>query len=469
METFEIYVGIVDGWVWGYFLMFLLVGTGVFLTLRLRFVQFRHFRHAWDCISGRWDDPKDKGEVTHFQALSTALSATIGTGNIAGVATAIAAGGPGAVFWMWVTAVVGMCTKFTCCLLAQHYREIDSSGVVAGGPMYYLAKGLKRPWLGAVFALFAAIASFGIGNMVQANSVVNPFIQGVDSPRGKTALALGIGVVMAVLVALVIIGGIRRIARVAERIVPLMAVVYVLTALVIIVLNYEKVPAAFAAIFAGAFGLKQVGGGVLGYGVAQAMRFGIARGLFSNEAGLGSAAIAHAPARTSEPVREGLVAMLGPFIDTIVICTMTALIIIMSGLYQGTGLDSAALSAAAFGKEMPRFGPHVVSFGLVLFAFTTMIGWSYYGDRSVYYLFGRRGREAARVYRWIYVALIPVGAVIPLKVIWGLSDIANGLMAFPNLVALLGLSGVVAKMLRDYERRLPKMRRVGEMQLPFVK
>ena len=243
-----------------------------------------------------------------------------------------------------------------------------------------------------------------------------------------------------------------------------MAVVYVVTALVIIALNYEKVPAAFAAIFAGAFGLKQLGGGALGYGVAQAMRFGIARGLFSNESGLGSAAIAHAPARTKEPVREGMVAMLGPFIDTIVICTMTALIIIMSGLYHGTGLDSAALSAAAFGHELPRFGPLVVKFGLVFFAFSTIIGWSYYGDRSVYFLFGARGVQA---YRWLYVALIPLGAAMKVGLIWGLSDIANGLMAFPNLVALIGLSGLVAKMLRDYERRLPRMKAKGKNQLPF--
>jgi len=437
--------------------MFLLVGTGVFLTFRLRFVQFRLFRHAWDCISGRWDDPNDKGEITHFQALSTALSATIGTGNIAGVATAIAAGGPGAVFWMWVTALVGMCTKFTCCLLAQKYRQIDENGVVAGGPMYYLAIGMKLPWLGAAFAVFTVIASLGIGNMVQANSVALPFVQGVAAEKAQT-VSLIIGLVIAGLVAIVIIGGVRRIAKLAQRVVPLMAIIYVLTALVIIIANLDKVPGAFGEIFRGAFGLEQAGGGVLGYGVAQAMRFGIARGLFSNESGLGSAAIAHAPAKTKEPVREGLVAMLGPFIDTIVICTMTALIIVMSGLYQGTGLDSAALSAAAFDSQLPRWGGLVVSFGLVLFAFTTIVGWSYYGDRAVYYLFGARGKGAVKIYRWLYVCLIPLGAVMKVGLIWGLADIANGLMAFPNLIALLGLSGVVGKLLRDYERRLPEMR-----------
>ena len=459
MSVLERYIATADGWIWGCFLMFLLVGTGVYLTIRLRFVQFRLFFHGWDCVSGRWDDPEDDGEVTYLQALSTALAATIGTGNIAGVATAITAGGPGAVFWMWVTAIEGMSTKFTCCMLAHHYRDIRDSEV-AGGPMYYLSRGLNMSWLGAAFALFAIIASFGIGNMVQANSVVDPFLSKVSSEI-HFPVAVTIGAFMASIVALVIIGGIRRIARVAEKIVPFMAMVYVGTALVIIALNFEKVPAAFHAIFAGAFGVKSALGGAVGYGVREAMRFGIARGLFSNESGLGSAAIAHAAARTKEPVREGCVAMLGPFIDTIVICTMTALIIVMSGLYncQAGELNGAALSAAAFEKGLPRFGSFVVSFGLIFFSFTTIIGWSYYGDRSVYYLFGRSGRQAAQVYRWLYVIMIPVGASIPLKMVWNLADIANGLMAFPNLVALVGLSGVVANMLRDYERRLPDMNR----------
>lgn len=445
----------IDGWVWGYFLMFMLVGTGIFLTLRLRFVQFRHFRHGWSLVSGRWDDKKDTGEITHIQALSTALSATIGTGNIAGVATAIASGGPGAVFWMWVTAVVGMCTKFTCCLLALHYREIDRHGDVSGGPMHYLSSGLKLPRLGWLFALFAAVASFGIGNMVQANSVANPLHDYLGWPKEI------IGIVLAVLVALVIIGGIRRIAHLAERVVPLMAVLYVIGAAIILIMQIDQVPAAFGAIFKGAFGAQPVAGGVLGYTVTQAMRFGIARGLFSNESGLGSAAIAHAPARTKEPVREGFVAMLGPFIDTIVICTLTALVIIVSGLYQEGELTGATLSSAAFDKSLPGIGRHIVSFGLVFFAFTTMVGWSYYGDRSVKFLFRHHGMKAVHVYRWIYVILIPVGATASLPLVWNLSDIANGLMAFPNLIALIGLSGTALKFLRDYEKRLPGMRPVG--------
>jgi AGCS family alanine or glycine:cation symporter len=452
MMTLAQWIDRIDGWVWGYFLMFVLVGTGIFLTIRMRFVQARHFRHGWDLITGRWDDPKDGGEITHFQALSTALSATIGTGNIAGVATAIASGGPGAVFWMWMTAVVGMCTKFTCCMLAQKFREIDKDGVVAGGPMYYLRDGLKLPWAGALFAFFAAFASFGIGNMVQANSVANPIYDYLGFPK------LIIGVVLAILVGMVIIGGVRRIARVAERIVPFMAIVYVGGAIIILLVHIREVPAAFEEILAGAFGIKSIGGGILGYTVAQAMRFGIARGLFSNEAGLGSAAIAHAPARTKEPVREGLVAMLGPFIDTIVICSMTALVIIVSGLYQDGKLTGATLSAEAFDRTLPGIGRHIVSFGLVFFAFTTMVGWSYYGDRSVNYLFGQHGKQAVMAYRWVYCLLIPIGAAMSLPVIWNLSDIANGLMAFPNLIALIGLSSFVAKMLRDYEKRRPEMK-----------
>lgn len=452
MEVINHWVGVIDGWVWGYFLMFMLVGTGIFLSIRMKFVQFRFFKHGFSLITGKWDDPQDKGEITHFQALSTALSATIGTGNIAGVATAIASGGPGAVFWMWMTAIVGMCTKFCCCLLAQHYREIDDDGEVLGGPMIYLKMGMKLPWLGVLFAVFAAIASFGIGNMVQSNSVANPIYDYLGIPK------IFIGIVLGILVAVVIIGGVKRIANFASRVVPFMAVVYVLSALFILFVNIKLVPAAFMQIIEGAFGLKQVGGGVLGFTVMQAMRFGVARGLFSNESGLGSAAIAHAPAKTKEPVREGMVAMLGPFIDTIVICTMTALVVIISGLFQGHDLTGATLTAAAFDKSFPLFGKHVVSFGIIFFAFTTMVGWSYYGDRSVSFLFPRCKKKAVLIYRIIYVVLIPVGASLSLPLVWNLSDIANGLMAFPNLVALIGLSGVVVKLLRDYEKRYPEMK-----------
>ncbi|MCK4303057.1 MAG: sodium:alanine symporter family protein [Candidatus Eisenbacteria sp.] len=463
---FATVVSTVDGWIWGHFMMFVLVGTGIYLTIRMRFIQVRLFKHGWSLISGRWDDPKDRGETTHLQALSTALSATIGTGNIAGVATALVAGGPGAVFWMWVTGLVGMCTKGVGSILSQRYREIDAEGVVAGGPMYYLRDGLRAPWLGWLFAFFTAIAAFGIGNMVQANSVADPISRYLGrgsgfelGSMGYVAWSkLGIGVVLAVLVAFVIIGGVRRIARVAEKIVPLMAVLYVVFALMILATRVDAIPAAFAAIFRGAFSATAVGGGVVGYTFSQAMRHGIARGLFSNEAGLGSASIAHASAKTKEPVREGLVSMLGPFIDTITICTITALVIITSGILGLSENNGAALSAEAFETGLPGFGAHLVSFGLVFFAFTTIIGWSYYGDRSIYFLFGHHGKRAVRTYHWIYVALIPIGAAVKLEVIWGVADIFNGLMAFPNLVALIGLSGVLARMVRDYDQRLPQMR-----------
>ena len=464
MEQFQHLLNLIDSYLWGHFLIFILLATGVFLSIRLKFVQFRCFLHGVSCVSGKWDGPGEKGEITYFQALSTALSATIGTGNIAGVATAIAAGGPGAVFWMWVTAFLGMATKFTCCMLAVRFREIDKNGVVAGGPMYYLDKGLGKRYLGISFALFTVIASFGIGNMVQANSVADPFVHNYPG-NTRILLALIIGIIMAILVGIVIIGGVKRIAKIAEKIVPFMALVYVVTALIIMAFNMEKLIPVLKEIFKGAFGIDSITGGVAGYSVMKAMQFGIARGVFSNESGLGSAAIAHAAAKTKEPVREGCVAMLGPFIDTIIVCTMTAIVIIISGVYDDGKLNGAALSAAAFEKAMPNFGSYVVSFGLILFAFTTIIGWSYYGDRSVYYLFGERGAMATKIYRWLYVIMIPVGASVPLTLVWTLSDITNGLMALPNLIGLIALSGYTYDMLKDYENRLPSMKesiRMGE-------
>ncbi len=443
----QVFLDFIDRLLWGHLLAPLLLGTGIFLSIRLRFVQFRYFIHGIECLRGKWND-EGKGEITYFQALSTALSATIGTGNIAGVATAIAAGGPGAVFWMWITAIFGMATKFSCCMLAVKFRKIDEKGTVAGGPMYYLEHGLKKRYLGILFAFFTAFASFGIGNMVQANSVVDPFVHAFPE-HVKRRVSLAIGITMAVFVGIVIIGGVKRIAKVAERIVPFMAAVYVFAALTIIFSNLDKIPSVLKTIFKEAFGIDSITGGAAGYSVQKAIQFGIARGIFSNESGLGSAAIAHAAAKTKEPVREGSVAMLGPFIDTIVICTMTAIVIIISGMHK-KGLDGAALSAKAFEVMLPNFGSYVVSFGLVLFAFTTMIGWSYYGDRAVYYLFGE---DAVKIYRWIYVILIPIGAVIPLRLVWTLSDIMNALMAFPNLIGLIGLSGYMYDIIKDYERR----------------
>ncbi|MDD3147975.1 MAG: sodium:alanine symporter family protein [Candidatus Riflebacteria bacterium] len=473
MEALARLIDTVNGFVWGYFLMFLIVGTGIFLTIRMRFVQIRFFGHALSLLSGKWGKHDDAGEITHFQALSTALAATVGTGNIAGVATAIASGGPGAVFWMWVSAFIGMCTKFTCCSLAMNFRTIDADGEVAGGPMYYLRDGLKKPWLGFLFAIFTFIASFGIGNMVQANSVAAPLHNYLASAgitagavtEGADPVKFVIGVIIAILVGAVILGGIRRIASFADKVVPFMALFYVLASLYILFIQRENLIPALKMILGSAFGLKEAAGGVLGFSVSQAMRWGVARGLFSNEAGLGSAPIAHAAAKTSVPVREGLVALLEPFIDTIVICTMTALVIITSGYFNSAdtalfaGLKGAELTAAAYQHNV-AWGHHVVSIGLVFFTFTTMVGWSYYGDRSVRYMFDSnpvRAKKAVFAYRLVYVLLIPVGAAVPLELVWNMSDLANGLMALPNIIALIALSGVASGMLRDYELKFPEM------------
>lgn len=441
--------GALAGYVWGIPSIVLLVGTGLYLTVRLRLVQLRGFGHSLALIGGRYDRARDPGEVTHYQALSAALSATIGTGNIAGVATAIAFGGPGAVFWMWVTALVGMATKYTSCTLALKFRTIHPGGEVSGGPMYTLRHGLGMPALGAAFAVFALIASFGIGNMVQANSVVDGL--GYIAPQvGEFKLA--IGVVMALSVGLVIIGGIKRIARVASRIVPFMAITYCGAALFILALNVEKVPAAIATIINHALNPWAFGGGAIG----AALQYGVARGVFSNESGLGSAPMAHAAARTKEPVREGLVAMIGPFIDTIVICTMTALVIIIMGAWgdaKPEAFDGAALSAYAFQLALGRTGAWVVGLGLAFFAYSTIIAWSYYGDRSAEYLFGER---AVLPYRIIYTVLVVVGAYVPLKLVWNFADIANMFMAVPNLVSVILLSGLTVRLSDDYFGRMKK-------------
>lgn len=429
-----------SGWVWGPVTIGLLVGSGIFITLLVGLIQLRRFGYAWKLISGKFDNPDDQGEITHFQALSAALSATIGTGNIAGVGTAVALGGPGAVFWMWVTAVFGMALKYAECLLSLHFRTIHEDGSVSAGPMYYLEKGLGQKWLGMLFALFAAVASFGIGNMAQANSVAEPLQSYFGIPK------LATGLIIAALVFAVIVGGIRRIGRVASKLVPFMSVFYVLGALLVIGRHYELLPDAFAQIFRGAFSGSAATGGFAGAAVAQAIRFGVARGVFSNEAGLGSAPIAHGAARTEEPVREGLVAMLGPFIDTITICTMTALVIILTGAYQG-GLSGAELTASAFNLGLPGQGGYIVAIGIAFFAFSTAISWSYYGDRSVEYLFGPR---LVLPYRVLFCLLLPVGAAIELELVWTISDIFNALMAWPNLLGLLCLSPLVWRKTREY-------------------
>jgi AGCS family alanine or glycine:cation symporter len=439
--------GKLAGYVWGIPSIVLLVGTGLYLSFRLRLIQLSGFKHAIGLISGKYDRADDPGEVSHFQALSTALSATIGTGNIAGVATAIAFGGPGAVFWMWVTALVGMATKYISCSLALKFREIHPNGEVSGGPMYTLKNGLNMPKLGAAFAAFTLVASFGIGNMVQSNSVVDGLRFIVPQ---AAEFKLTIGTVIAAAVGLVIIGGIRRIAKVASRIVPFMAIAYCGSALLILALNIEKIPGAFFTIINHALNPWAFGGGAIG----AALQYGVARGVFSNESGLGSAPMAHAAARTREPVREGLVAMIGPFIDTIVICTMTALVIVVMGAWgenRPETFQGAALSAYAFKQGIGEAGAWVVGFGLVFFAYSTIIAWSYYGDRSAEYLFGSR---AVVPYRIVYTALVIVGAVVPLKLVWNFADIANMFMAVPNLISVILLAGLARELTKDYFSRM---------------
>ncbi len=435
-------LNIIDGYAWGPVLIVLLLGTGIFLAFRLGFPQLRRFKHAMALISGRYDDPEDEGALTHFQALAAALSATIGTGNIAGVGIALAAGGPGAIFWMWVTGFLGMGVKYTECTLGHHYRVVHEDGTASGGPMYYLERGLNAKWLGITFAIFALVASFGIGDMVQANSVAKPLADNLGFPT------LATGFIMAILVGLVIIGGIRRIGRVASKLVQLMSIAYVIGALIILIANYEKVPGAFALIFNSAFSVKAASGGFLGATLLHIIREGVARGLFSNESGLGSAPIAHAAAKTKEPVREGLVAMVGPFVDTLIICTMTALVIIATGVWD-SGLTSSPLTSLAFQTGLAG-GEWIVTFGLVFFAFSTMISWSYYGDRCAEYLFGKK---AVMAYRWVFVLVIPLGAYTEIGLIWLLSDIFNAMMAFPNLIGIIGLSPVVYKLSKEYFSR----------------
>ncbi len=438
--------GTLSGYIWGLPSIILLVGTGIYLTIRLRFIQLRGIKHSFQLITGKYDKKDDPGEVTHFQALSAALSATIGTGNIAGVATAISFGGPGAVFWMWVTAFVGMATKYTSCALALKFRSIHPNGEISGGPMYTLKNGLKMPRLGALFAFFTLIAAFGIGNMVQANSVVDGFRFVIPEANDYRLI---FGIVIAIAVGLVIIGGIKRIAKVASRIVPFMAIAYCGAALFILVLNIDKIPSALATIVNYALNPWAVGGGAIG----SALQYGVARGVFSNESGLGSAPMAHAAAKTTEPVREGLVAMIGPFIDTIIICTMTALVIIVMGAWgdaKPENLNGAALSAYAFQKALGTAGGWIVGFGLVFFAYSTIISWSYYGDRSAEYLFGER---AVLPYRIIYTVLVIVGAYVPLKLVWNFADIMNMLMAAPNLISLILLAKLMKKLGDEYFHR----------------
>ena len=432
----------INSLVWGWPTVILIAVTGIALMVGLRFMPLTRLVYGVRMMLAPVDADAREGEITPFQALMTSLSATIGTGNIAGVAGAIAVGGPGAVFWMWVIAVFGIATKYAEAVLAVQYRETDAAGDHVGGPMYYIRNGLgaRWAWLGGLFALFGMLAGFGIGNGVQAFEVSSA-LETAGVPRGVT------GVVLGVLVFAVVVGGIRRIAKAASAIVPLMSILYVLACLVILLINITALPEAFGIIFTNAFTGEAAAGGALG----QVILMGFKRGIFSNEAGLGSAPIAHAAARTTDPVRQGTVAMLGTFIDTIIICTMTALVIISTGAYSqlvdGGRLSGANLSIAAFNSGLPGSG-WVVTVGLVIFAFTTVLGWSFYGERCTSYLFGDK---AVMPFRLLWVAMVVFASIAGTSgAIWGIADTLNGLMALPNLIALLLLSGTVFRLTREY-------------------
>jgi len=430
-----------SSWLWGPVMLVCLLGVGIFLTFGLQLFPWRKTPLAFISLC-RTPEATRQGNITPFQALMTALSATIGTGNIAGVATAIVLGGPGAVFWMWVTALFGMATKYAEAVLAVKYREVDELGNFVGGPMYYIKNGLSKRWhwLGLFFALFGTLASFGIGNMVQANSVADALDLMFKIPDWLT------GSVLMIITAAVIFGGINRIAEVAAKLVPFMAAVYIAGAMTIILTHIEQVLPAISLIVSNAFTGTAAAGGFAGATIWAAIRFGVARGVFSNEAGLGSAPIAHAAAKTDNPVQQGMIAMLGTFIDTLLVCTMTALVIVISGVWQG-GENGAALSTLAFNTSLPGWGGYIVTFGLVVFAFTTILGWSYYGERCAEFLFGVK---VILPYRLLWIVAIPVGAMGKLGLVWLLADVMNAMMAIPNLIALLLLSPVLFSLTRKY-------------------
>lgn len=432
---------VVNNLVWGWPFLILIVGTGIYLTFRTKFFSFTKFGYVLKqtFLKIFVKEQVGEGEVTAFQAVSTALAATVGTGNIAGVGTAIAIGGPGAVFWMWLAAIFGMATKYGEVLLAVEYREKTEDGRFIGGPMYYLEKGANMKWLAVLFAFFGAVATFGIGNMVQSNSVADS----LNTTFGINPLITGI--VLAGLVSLVIVGGIKKIGQVTEIIVPFMAAIYIIGGLIVIIANIQQLPDAIGLIFGEAFTGTAAVGGFAGSTLAMSVRFGVARGVFTNEAGLGSAPIAHAAATTDHPARQGLWGIFEVFADTIVICTITALVIVMTGTWD-TGLDGAALTTSAFDEGL-AFGGYIVTFGMIFFAFSTLIGWSYYGERCMEYLFGPK---SIIVYRFIFIPLIVVGAVGGLRAIWALADTLNGLMALPNLIGLLILSPVIVKSTKNY-------------------
>ncbi len=464
MEQFTRFLEMIDGWVWGVPLIVLILAVGIYLTIRLRGLQIRKLPKALKYMVH--NEEGGEGEVTSFGALCTALSATIGTGNIVGVATAIVAGGPGALFWMWMAALFGMATKFAEGVLAIKYRVLDETGHALGGPFYYIENGMGKQWkwLAKLFAFFGVgVGILGIGTITQVNGIASAVNNFFDSNNAWTFQLFGkdysytvliAAIIVTVCVALVIIGGIQRIASVSQVIVPFMACIYVAFCVLLLVMNVTKIPAAFVLIIQSAFGMRAVAGGALG-AIIVAMQKGIARGIFSNEAGLGSAPIAAAAAQTNEPVRQGLVSMTGTFIDTIVICTMTGFSIVLTGAYT-QGLEGVAVTAYAFQAGLPfsaKVCEGILMLCLIFFAFTTILGWDYYSERCLEYLTGKH-ELTMKVYRWLYILAVFIGPFLTVSAVWTIADIFNALMALPNLVAILALSGVVVAETRSYFKRL---------------
>ncbi len=441
MEELQSLFKVLSDFVWGPPMLILLVGTGIYLTLRLLFLQIRLLPLAFKQVFGKHERAKSaKGDISQFGALMTALAATIGTGNIAGVATACALGGPGAVFWMWLTALFGMATKYAEGVLAVKFRVQNEKGEMSGGPMYYIERGLKWKWLAILFALFGTLASFGIGSSVQSNTVA----LAVENSMGVQTWI--VGVVITILSALVILGGIKSIAKASTFIVPFMAIIYVLGGLVIIFMHAELIIPAFKLIFSDAFTGQAVAGGAIG----AVIRYGVARGVFSNEAGMGSAPIAAAAAKTDHPVRQGLVSMTGTFIDTIIVCTITGLVLTMAFMINDSSFmekTGAVLTTDSFNQLLPGMGGWIVTFGIIFFAYSTILGWCYYGEKCATYLLGEK---FVLPYRLIYIASIFIGTVATLDLVWLMADTFNGLMAAPNLIALLLLSGIVVKQTKDF-------------------
>lgn len=436
----------INSFVWGPPLLILLVGTGIYLTLRLGLIQVFKLPLALRYLFSKDPDDKDgQGDVSSFAALCTALAATIGTGNIVGVATAIKVGGPGALFWMWLAGFFGMATKYAECLLSVKYRVVDENGEMSGGPMYYIERGLGNKWLAKAFAFFGiGVALFGIGTFAQINSITEAVNLTFNVPILATAI------IITVLVALITLGGIKSISKAAEVIVPFMTVFYVASSILILGLNIEALPSTIILVVKSAFTPTAATGGFLGASVMLAIRSGVARGVFSNESGLGSAPIATAAAKTNSCVKQGLISMTGTFFDTIIVCTMTGLILIMTGQWQGN-YAGASMTNMAFEQGLSGWGSYIVTIGLIFFAFTTILGWNYYGERCTEYLFGVKGIQP---YRYIFILLVSVGAFLKLDLIWILADIVNGLMALPNLIALIGLRHVINNETKIYFQQL---------------